>query len=143
MCVVCLLFTSLAMSVYFCFSLGSSTAHQSARILVAPRLSSRGCSCRTSERWRLQNSRKAFMGRRARCSEEYSSLSSSIPPHSPSWALVSAHNTGSWGEKWGKNWIETYRDLVNFNSNNGQSYNKLKSRSIHTFLLQYFTTVRY
>lgn len=73
--------TSLAMSVYFCFSLGSSTAHQSAKILVAPRLSRRGCSCRTRERWRLQKRRKAFIGRLARCSLESSSASSVVLPH--------------------------------------------------------------
>ena len=82
--------TSLAMSVYFCFSLGSSTAHQSARILVAPRLSRRGCSCRTSERWRLQKSRKAFMGRRARCSVGSSSGSSLATTH------CSAPGPGVW-----------------------------------------------
>ncbi len=117
------------MSVYFCFSLGSSTAHQSASILVAPRLSSRGCSCRTSERCRLQNSRKAFMGRRARCSEEYSSLSSSIPPHSTACAPLSAHNTGSSGEKLGKRELEI---LVNFNSSSAQIYTKIKTYS-HIF----------
>lgn len=71
--------TSLAMSVYFCFSFGSRTAHQSASILVAPRLSSLGCSCRTRERWRLQNKRNAFIGLRARCSGD---SSSSVSPTS-------------------------------------------------------------
>lgn len=76
--------TSLAMSVYFCFSFGSRTAHQSARILVAPRLSRRGCSFRTRERWRLQNKRNAFIGRRARCSEDSSSSVSSASCSKPS-----------------------------------------------------------
>lgn len=71
--------TSLAISVYFCFSFGSRTAHQSANILVAPRLSSLGCSWRTTERWRLQNKRNAFIGLRARCSGD---SSSSISPTS-------------------------------------------------------------
>lgn len=88
--------TSLAMSVYFCFSLGSSTAHQSARILVAPRLSRRGCSCRTRERWRLQKRRKAFIGRRARCSFESSSTSSVVLPHCTCEPCSCPHSTGCW-----------------------------------------------
>lgn len=72
------------MSVYFCFSFGSRTAHQSAKILVAPRLSRRGCSFRTRERWRLQNKRNAFIGRRARCSEDSSSSVSSASCSKPS-----------------------------------------------------------
>ena len=88
--------TSLAMSVYFCFSLGSRTAHQSARILVAPRLSKRGCSCRTRERWRLQKRRKAFIGRRARCSLESSSTSSVLLPHCTCDPCCWPHSTGCW-----------------------------------------------
>lgn len=77
--------TSLAMSVYFCFSFGSRTAHQSASIFVAPRLSSLGCSWRTTERWRLQNKRNAFIGLRARCSGD---SSSSVSPTSCSRPLA-------------------------------------------------------
>lgn len=94
--------TSLAISVYFCFSLGSSTAHQSARILVAPRLSRRGCSCLTSERWRLQKSRKAFIGRLARCSFESSSTSSVVLPHCTCESCSWSHRTGCWLKKMGK-----------------------------------------
>lgn len=72
------------MSVYFCFSFGSRTDHQSAKILVAPRLSRRGCSFRTRERWRLQNKRNAFIGRRARCSDDSSSSVSSASCSKPS-----------------------------------------------------------
>lgn len=76
--------TSLAMSVYFCFSSGSRTAHQSASILVAPRLSSLGCFWRTRERWRLQNKRNAFIGLRARCSGDSSSSASPTSCSRPS-----------------------------------------------------------
>lgn len=85
------------MSVYFCFSFGSRTDHQSAKILVAPRLSRRGCSFRTRERWRLQNKRNAFIGRRARCSEDSSSSVSSASCSKPS-----GPRSGTWQNRKGR-----------------------------------------
>lgn len=94
------------MSVYFCFSFGSRTDHQSAKILVAPRLSRRGCSFRTRERWRLQNKRNAFIGRRARCSEDSSSSVSSASCSKPS-----GPRSGTWQNRKGRGVNSVIRTL--------------------------------